>query len=138
MKRSSKKGFTLAELLIVIAIIAILVAIMFPVFGAQLNKARAAAELANVRAKYSELLANEMLNIANATADGDWAIELSTDAIGGALQYDGSEITFVSGTPAADGADEGTVGSITVSYKGYEGTFETDDDVTFDDTSFVK
>lgn len=37
MKR--KKGFTLAELLIVVAIIAVLVAISIPIFSSQLEKA---------------------------------------------------------------------------------------------------
>ena len=35
-----KKGFTLAELLIVVAIVAVLVAIAIPVFSKQLEKSR--------------------------------------------------------------------------------------------------
>ena len=41
-KLKNKKAFTLAELLIVIAIIAVLVAIAIPVFNAQLDKAEKA------------------------------------------------------------------------------------------------
>ncbi len=48
-KNRSKKAFTLAELLIVIAIIGILVAIAVPVFSAQLGKARDAVAQANKR-----------------------------------------------------------------------------------------
>lgn len=40
--RGNKKGFTLAELLVVVAIVGILVAISIPVFTAQLSKARKA------------------------------------------------------------------------------------------------
>ena len=40
--RENKKGFTLAELLVVVAIVGILVAISIPVFTAQLGKARRA------------------------------------------------------------------------------------------------
>ena len=49
-----KKGFTLAELLIVVAIIAVLVAIAIPVFTTQLEKSREATDLANVRSAYAE------------------------------------------------------------------------------------
>ena len=52
----SRKGFTLAELLIVVAIIAVLVAVAIPVFGSQLEKNREAADLANVRAAYAKVL----------------------------------------------------------------------------------
>ena len=48
-KKLNKKGFTLAELLIVVAIIAILVAIAIPVFSSQLDKTRAAVDDANAR-----------------------------------------------------------------------------------------
>ena len=49
-KRKNKKGFTLAELLIVVAIIAVLVAVSIPVFTSQLEKSREATDVANMRA----------------------------------------------------------------------------------------
>ena len=52
-----KKGFTLAELLIVVAIIAVLVAIAIPTFTNQLEKAREATDAANIRALYAEVMA---------------------------------------------------------------------------------
>ena len=55
MKQTNRKGFTLAELLIVVAIIAVLVAIAIPVFTAQKLKAEIAVDQANIRAYYSEL-----------------------------------------------------------------------------------
>ena len=51
------QGFTLAELLIVVAIIAVLVAISIPIFSSQLEKSREATDLANVRAAYAEVIA---------------------------------------------------------------------------------
>lgn len=48
--RGDKKGFTLAELLVVVAIVGILVAISVPLFTAQLGKARKATNQANMRA----------------------------------------------------------------------------------------
>lgn len=58
MNKSNKKGFTLAELLIVVAIIAVLVAIAIPVFTSQLEKAREGVDAANIRAKYAEIMAD--------------------------------------------------------------------------------
>ncbi|MBR5359166.1 MAG: prepilin-type N-terminal cleavage/methylation domain-containing protein [Clostridiales bacterium] len=51
--RTSKKGFTLAELLIVVAIIGVLVGISIPIFSAQLKKSRVATNQANARAAYA-------------------------------------------------------------------------------------
>ena len=52
--KNNKKGFTLAELLIVVAIIAVLVAISIPIFSAQLEKSRDAVTVANLRSAYAE------------------------------------------------------------------------------------
>lgn len=60
MKRLNKKGFTMAELLIVVAIIAVLVAIAVPVFTAQLEKSREATDAANIRAAYAEISADAL------------------------------------------------------------------------------
>ena len=56
------KGFTLAELLIVVAIIAVLVAVAIPVFTAQLNKAKFATDLANARSLYAVITADYLAN----------------------------------------------------------------------------
>ncbi|SFG18769.1 type IV pilin protein [Oribacterium sp. WCC10] len=52
-----KKGYTLAELLIVVAIIGVLVAVSIPIFTNQLKKARLATNQANARAAYSAAMA---------------------------------------------------------------------------------
>ncbi|MCR5616182.1 MAG: prepilin-type N-terminal cleavage/methylation domain-containing protein [Saccharofermentans sp.] len=50
-KRSgSRKAFTLAELLIVVAIIGVLVGISIPIFMAQKEKSAEATDIANMRA----------------------------------------------------------------------------------------
>lgn len=71
----NKKGFTLAELLIVVAIIAVLVAIAIPIFTAQLEKAREATDAANLRSAYAE--------VSVAVLDGD----------GNTTYYKGVEMT---------------------------------------------
>ena len=49
-KKLNKKGFTLAELLVVVAIIGVLVAVSIPIFTSQLRKAKVATDQANARA----------------------------------------------------------------------------------------
>ena len=52
--KERREGFTMAELLIVVAIIAVLVAIAIPVFNGQLEKSRDAVSVSNIRAAYAE------------------------------------------------------------------------------------
>lgn len=51
----NKKGFTLIEMLVVIAIIAVLVAIVIPVVGSSTDKASAATNAANLRSLQAEV-----------------------------------------------------------------------------------
>ncbi len=55
-KMKSVRGFTLAELLIVVAIIGVLVAIAIPVFTSQLERSREAVDLSDVRSAYAEVM----------------------------------------------------------------------------------
>ena len=89
IKKYSRNGFTLAELLIVVAIIGILVAISIPVFTTQLHKARVATDWANLRAYYSEIQADFI-------ATGKYNDQVPTDAHDPNL-YDRKEITFLDG-----------------------------------------
>ena len=60
MTKNCKNGFTLAELLIVVAIIAVLVAISIPIFTGQLEKAKQATDLANMRSAKAAAVADYM------------------------------------------------------------------------------
>lgn len=70
-KLQNKKGFTLMEMLIVVAIIAVLVAIAIPVFNGALTKSKEAADVANVRATYAEWQTAMLTENTKAPADKD-------------------------------------------------------------------
>ena len=73
--RENKKGFTLAELLVVVAIVGILVAISIPVFTAQLSKARKATNQANLRAAKAAAVAQ------NTTGEVIYNYDLATGTV---------------------------------------------------------
>ena len=61
-KMKNKKGFTLMEMLIVVAIIAILIAIAIPTFASSLNKARIATDEANIRSGYASVMTDVLMD----------------------------------------------------------------------------
>ena len=96
MKKTNKKGFTLAELLVVVAIIAVLVAIAIPIFTSQLEKAKESTDAANLRALYAETATQALQddgkettseNSVTLTQTGDW--EYIDDIAGVSTKSDG-------------------------------------------------
>lgn len=92
MKRN-RSGFTLMEMLIVIALIAVLIAIAIPVFASQLEKSREATDLANVRAAYAQVSTEAQLGNFEATVtvdlkqkQADWQ-SVDPVNIGGIVHY---------------------------------------------------
>lgn len=76
-------GFTLAELMIVVAIIGVLVAVSIPVFSQQLEKSREATDLANVRSAYAELMTEVMGDSAVAPPEQDCVIKAEAERLAG-------------------------------------------------------
>lgn len=91
----NKKGFTLAELLIVVAIIAVLVAISIPIFTSQLEKSRDATDEANVRSAIAEVTAAVLSDDKDDSGNGD-------------VEYKGGTYTM---TVKAKGQKEGWSGA---------------------------
>lgn len=60
MKKMNKKGFTLIEMLVVIAIIAILVAIVIPTVNNATTKAKEATDIANIRSTVAQYQIDNM------------------------------------------------------------------------------
>lgn len=96
--KKSRGGFTLAELLIVIAIMAILIAIAIPVFSAQLEKAKLAVDKSTARSAMSLAESDYLLNKSN-TAD-TWVYCFEKD--------NNENLTIVTGWPKKV-ADAGTL-----------------------------
>lgn len=78
LKKMNKKGFTLAELLIVVAIIAVLVAISIPIFTSQLEKSRDATDEANIRAAIAEVSAATLADDKQNTGHVTYTAETKT------------------------------------------------------------
>ena len=106
MKKNNNKGFTLAELLIVVAIIAVLVAIAIPIFTNQLENSREAVDASNIRAAYAEVAAAALTdpdNDVTATIEkkqtvDDWQntgiVDIAGVAIASINSTDDTEVTY--------------------------------------------
>lgn len=90
--KENKKGFTLAELLIVVAIIAVLVAISIPIFTTQLEKARDSADAANLRSQYAEAAAKVLESETDVTSGGV-VITGTTAGLGNVNDIGGVKVT---------------------------------------------
>lgn len=77
-KPNNPKGFTLMEMLIVVALITILVAIAIPVMSNALEKAREAADQANLRSAYTEVMTVALFGIDSAAEGVTVAADKST------------------------------------------------------------
>ncbi|MCQ2463557.1 MAG: prepilin-type N-terminal cleavage/methylation domain-containing protein, partial [Clostridia bacterium] len=94
----NKKGFTLIEMLVVIAIIAILVAIIIPTVSSSTTKAKAATDASNLRSAKAAITVGILDGSIKTEADVD------TDALGIETESASDDGEFGCTITAGDGA----------------------------------
>ena len=96
MKKTNKKGFTLVELVIVIAVIAILAAVLIPVFANLIEKANISAAMQNAK--------NEYTAYAIAKAEAGFETECLIESDGYYFKVENGQVNT---TPEENGKPEG-------------------------------
>ena len=126
MKKQMQKGFSLVELLIVIAIAAILLAVAIPMYTNYTVRAKIGSELAKVggvKADVAEQISNKGIisgetfaspssapaNVAVDTATGAITVNVGNADINGALQLDTPIVTDVGGITLTPSLTNGVI-----------------------------
>ena len=124
--KQNRKGFTLAELLIVVAIIAVLVAVAIPVFSAQLEKSREATDVANIRSAYAEVVTKYLENPTTASKTPTISVKAQQKQAGCqtspapvlTYQGNGAQVQMSLGSILGGGLPTGYTVGITIDSKG--------------------
>lgn len=111
--KKAKKGFTLAELLIVVAIVAVLTAIAVPLFVGALNDADTKVQSANIRAvratAVTKILEDQQLTVKKFgdNAGNGWDVHAVVDASGAITSMDIKAATATTLTESGTATKQG-------------------------------
>ena len=94
MKKLNKKGFTIVELSIVIAVVAILSAVLIPTFSSIVNKAKDSSAVQEAKNAYTQYISDP----ANAENNGDFIYE-----------YSEKRVVAINDGNLVDANDDGTI-----------------------------
>ena len=100
MKKMNNKGFTIVELVIVIAVIAILAAVMIPTFSGVVTKAEQSAAVQEVKSAYTATLADDLDGTNNPVIVKGKAIHVAYTGFVVAIDANG-QTTVVNTAPAS-------------------------------------
>lgn len=124
----NRKGFTLIEMMAVIAIIAILVSVVIPIVGKSTLKARAATNAANLRAVEGSVTSKGLLETGSVaknhyyTAASGTITDINVDApVSEEVNADGQEYAVPEGIQMQVYVDD--TGSASATYNGYDAEF---------------
>lgn len=128
--KKNNKGFTLAELLIVVAIIAVLVAIAIPVFSTRLEQSRETTDIANLRSAYAAAQVGALSGDAAGVKyeDGTYAYDPNNSV--GISAKDGTGALLGRGTGTEGKADSSALPQI-CSYSGGQDVRQKDIKIVF-------
>lgn len=89
MRKSANRGFSLVELIIVIAIMAVLIGVLIPSYTSYLHKSKVAADWANLKSYFDEIQADFI-------STGEYNPNVPTD-VNDPNYFSRTEITFLDG-----------------------------------------
>ncbi len=131
MRKTRKKGFTIVELVIVIAVIAILAAVLIPTFSGVVTRAKKSAAESDARNAMTQDLVNAEGDYANmliyVSTDGKQLYEVTLPAGTSLAGY--YKATTSGGTTTYTACESGTAGTgdaNTEYYAAYQGKYDAD------------